>query len=138
MYVLRHIIQQRSREKTLRQRNGILPADKFKQLRYEYVGRYYNGVKFTQHFGCYELLLGDVVSLLLTPEQEVELQELLLNNKNDNVAFFTDKQIEKLGVDIDQGNLGEIIADHSLNVLESSANQLEGGLKKVKIYSVDL
>lgn len=116
---------------------GILSIDKFKHLRYEYVGRYYNGVKFTQHFGCYELLLGDVVSLLLTPEQEVELQELL-NDKNDNVAFFTDKQIEKLGVDIDQGDLGEIIADHSLNVLESSADQLEGGLKKGKIYSVDL
>ena len=113
---------------------GILSFDNFKKIRYEYVGRYYNGVKFTQHFNCYEMLLGDVVSLIPTDNQEEELRGLLRAGQNDKVSFFTDEQIVKLGVDVQHSTLEEIIADHAINVLESRKDELDSTLKRGKIY----
>ena len=113
---------------------GILSFDNFKKIRYEYVGRYYNGVKFTQHFNCYEMLLGDVVSLIPTEDQEEELRRLLRAGQNDKVSFFTDEQIVKLGVDVQHSTLEEIIADHAINVLESRKDELDSTLKRGKIY----
>ena len=117
---------------------GILSSENFKKIRYEYVGRYYNGVKYTQHFDCYELLLGDVVSLIPTPEQENELRKLLNDESTSEVSFYTDEQINKLGVHHGQGNLTETIADHTVNVLESKKDNLESGYKKGKIYEAEL
>lgn len=116
----------------------ILSSENFKKIRYEYVGRYYNGVKFTQKFGYYELLLGDVVSLLPTPEQENELRELLNGGLSDEVCFYTDEQINKLGVGVVQGELKEIIADHTINVLEKNKDNLESGYNKGKVYEAEL
>lgn len=113
---------------------GILSFDNFKKIRYEYVGRYYNGVKYTQHFDCYEMLLGDVVSLIPTDNQEEELRGLLRAGQNDKVSFFTDEQIVKLGVDVQHSTLEEIIADHAINVLESRKDELDSTLKRGKIY----
>lgn len=113
---------------------GILSFDNFKKIRYEYVGTYYNGVKFTQHFNCYEMLLGDVVSLIPTEDQEEELRRLLRAGQNDKVSFFTDEQIVKLGVDVQHSTLEEIIADHAINVLESRKDELDSTLKRGKIY----
>ena len=116
----------------------ILSSENFKKIRYEYVGRYYNGVKYTQHFDCYELLLGDVVSLIPTPEQENELRKLLNDKLTSEVSFYTDDQIIKLGVHPGQGDLKETIADHTVNVLESKKDDLESGYKKGKIYEAEL
>lgn len=113
---------------------GILSFDNFKKIRYEYVGRYYNGVKYTQHFNCYEMLLGDVVSLTTTEDQEEELRGLLRAGRNDKISFFTDEQIAKLGVDVQHGNLEETIADHTINVLENKMDFLESSYKKGKVY----
>lgn len=116
----------------------ILSSENFKKIRYEYVGRYYNGVKYSQHFDCYELLLGDVVSLIPTPDQENELRELLHGELSGKVAFYTDEQIIKLGVHPGQGELKETIADHTVNVLESKKDDLESGYKKGKVYEAEL
>lgn len=117
---------------------GILSQEIFKQIQYEYVGRYYNGVKFTPHFGCYELLLGDVVSLMPSQEQENELRKLLNSKQNDTVAFFSDEMISHLGIDKSHNLLKESIADHTINVLESKIDDLERAYKKRKVYDVSL
>ena len=117
---------------------GIFSPENFKKIQYEYVGRYYNGVKFTQKFGYYELLLGDVVSLIPTPEQEKELRELLNDGSKTEVSFFTDEQINKYGVGAVHGELKEIIADHTINVIESQKDNLEGSYKKGKVYEAEL
>lgn len=114
----------------------ILSFDNFKKIRYEYVGRYYNGVKYTQHFNCYEMLLGDVVSLIPTDDQEEELRGLLRAGQNDKISFFTDEQIVKLGVDVQYSTLEEIIADHAINVLESKKDELDSTFKRGKIYEI--
>ena len=115
---------------------NILSFDNFKKIRYEYVGRYYNGVKFTQHFNCYEMLLGDVVSLIPTEEQEEELRRLLRAGQNDKFSFFTDEQIVKLGVDNQHDTLEETIADHTINVLESKKDELDSMHKRGEVYEI--
>lgn len=117
---------------------GILPEDVFGSIKYSYVGRYYNGVKFTPHFSCYELLMGDVVTLIANETQQDCLRRLMNESSNTDVAFFTDEQIGRLGVGTVEGALTETIADHALNILESKQDELDHPYKKGEVYTATI
>lgn len=113
---------------------GILD---FKTIRYRYCGRHFTGIEFSRHFQCYELLLADIVELLPTAEQEVELRKLI-NTVSDKYCFATKEEIEHCGIVEGTDNLKEVIADHSFKILEETEQYLkkirrDKGTYKVKI-----
>ena len=94
-------------------------------------------LSFGQHFQVYELLLADIVEIILTPEQQRDL-DALMKQSNPLYCFATEDEIISLGVDTKIGALEEAIADHSIKILEKT----EGKLMKIpnvgKQYTVRL
>ena len=100
--------------------NGILNWD---QITYRVCGRNITPLSYGQHFQIYELLLADIVELILTPEQEGDLRELMKQSSSLYV-FATEEEIDSLGIDTRAGILEESIADHSINILEKMEGKL--------------
>lgn len=99
---------------------GIL---NWNQISYRFCGRHMSEICFGEHFQCYELLLADVVELLPTPEQEIDL-ERLMKQKSDLYCFATEEEIVSLGIDTYSGDLTETIADHAKKITEENEGQL--------------
>ncbi len=64
---------------------GILD---WKQISYRYCGRHITELKYSEHFQVYELLLADIVELILAPDQEQYLQQLI-DKENNKYRFVT-------------------------------------------------
>lgn len=107
------------------------------QITYRFCGRHITDIHKSNHFQCYELLLADVVELNPTPEQEADLEHML-NQQSDVYCFATADEITSLGVNTDSGDLREIIADHTLKIIQEN----EGELMKIsgigKTYTINL
>lgn len=114
--------------------NGIL---NWKKISYRYCGRHITELKFGEHFQTYELLLADIVELIPTQKQERDLRNLL--DKTSSIyRFATADQITCLGMDIENGQLYEWIADHTKKILQENEAQLIKAPKTGMIFSVDL
>lgn len=107
------------------------------QITYRFCGRHMTELRFGDHFQCYELLLADVVELIPTSEQELDLEHLV-KQQSDTYRFATADEITSLGVDTSRGDLRESIADHTLKIIQEN----EGQLRKVsgvgKTYTINL
>lgn len=93
------------------------------QITYRVCGRHITPLSYGQHFQIYELLLADIVELILTPEQEDDLRELM-KQPSSLYRFATEAEIDSLGIDTKAGILEESIADHSIKILEKMEGKL--------------
>lgn len=107
------------------------------KIKYRVCGRHITELQFGEHFQIYELLLADVVELIPTVEQENDLRKLMCT-PSDAYYFATEEEIKSLGIDTATKKLKEVIADHTLKILQEN----EGDLTKVpgakEKYTVDL
>ncbi len=99
---------------------GIL---NWKRISYRICGRHFAGVKYSEHFQIYELLLADIVEIVPSDDQEKELRALT-EKKDDRYMIATEKQIESLGVDFDKEDQRDIIGDHTKKILEKTEDEL--------------
>lgn len=93
------------------------------QITYRFCGRHMTDLHLSNHFQCYELLFADIVELISTPEQESDLKRLV-KHQSDIYRFATADEITSLGVDTSSGDLREIIADHTLKIIQENEGQL--------------
>lgn len=93
------------------------------KIRYRYCGRHMTKLKYGNHFRCYELLLADIVELIPSDEQQIELEKLK-NDTPDYCRFATAEEIKGLGIISGTDKLVEWIADHSLKVLQENEQYL--------------
>lgn len=107
------------------------------QITYRFCGRHITDLHLGSHFQCYELLLADVVELVPTPEQEADL-DCMLKQQSDVYCFATADEITSLGVDTDSGDLREIIADHTLKIIQENEGQLVKISGVGKTYTINL
>lgn len=107
------------------------------QITYRFCGRHMTELRFGDHFQCYELLLADVVELVPTPEQEMDLEQLEKQH-SDIYRFATADEITSLGIDTARGNLREIIADHTLKIIQENEGQLMRISGVGKTYTINL
>ena len=107
------------------------------QITCRFCGRHMTDLHLSNHFQCYELLFADIVELISTPEQESDLKRLV-KHQSDIYRFATADEITSLGVDTSSGDLREIIADHTLKIIQEN----EGQLMKIpgvgKTYTINL
>ena len=115
--------------------SGIL---NWTHIQYRFCGRHMTELKFEEHFQIYELLLADVVELLPTKEQEVDLLRLMKMQATEKYRFVTANQIACLGVNTEAGQLHEWISDHSSKILQENENRLMKVSGVGEIYSIDL
>lgn len=107
------------------------------QISYRFCGRHTTELQFSEHFQCYELLLADIVELIPTPEQEKNLMQLLKQHF-DSYRFATAEDIESLGVNTENGDLKETIADHTKKIIQENENQLIKISNYGKTFTINL
>ena len=107
------------------------------QITYRFCGRHMTELRFGDHFQCYELLLADVVELIPTSEQELDLEHLV-KQQSDTYRFATADEITSLGVDTSKGDLRESIADHTLKIIQENEGQLMKVSGVGKTYTITL
>ncbi len=107
------------------------------QITYRVCGRHMTELRFGDHFQCYELLLADVVELLPTSEQQTSLEQLV-NQHSDMYRFATPEEITSLGINTENGDLRETIADHTRKIIQENEGQLMKTSDVGKTYTVNL
>ncbi len=93
------------------------------EIRYRYCGRHITDLKFGDHFHCYELLLADIIELLPTETQRVDLENIH-RQESDKYRFATAEEIKRLGIIPGTDKMVECIADHSVKILQENEQYL--------------
>lgn len=106
---------------------SILKRDMFSDFSYSYCGRHISNIEKTA-FGLYELLLADIIEVDLTNNQK-KLFKALEDIDSKRYRFATSEEINNLGMDYDNQNLTDIIANHTYKVLSENNDQL---FKKIR------
>lgn len=106
-------------------------------IRYRYCGRHITDLKFGDHFRCYELLLADIVELLPTETQRVDLVDIHLQEP-DKYRFATAEEIKRLGIIPGTDKMVEWIADHSAKMIQENEQHLIQEPNVGTVYEVTL
>lgn len=77
----------------------ILSPSKFPYVNYEYKGRIRTPLKKEKGWDCMGILQYDVLDLIPTPEQQIELENLLNQGDTDYVKWADNELIQALGTD---------------------------------------
>lgn len=104
--------------------NNYLNIDKFGDLSYNYSGRHFTDLQYSQHFGCYELLMADIVNIKLNSRQEKMFKDLISNDNKSGVMIASTSEIKSLGLKTGSNQLKEVIADHTQKILMENNDKL--------------
>ncbi|WP_343748008.1 hypothetical protein [Fluviicola sp.] len=77
----------------------VLSSTNFPYVNYEFVGRVRTPLKKAKGWDCWEILQYDVLELLPTQKQLIELEALLNNGDTDYIKWADKELIESLGYD---------------------------------------
>jgi hypothetical protein len=80
----------------------ILDKTKFHYIDYSFVGRIEKGIRFSNHFQCYEYLIADIVELRPTGEQLIELRKLITVQSQDFI-WVNENTIRRRGYHLEAG-----------------------------------
>ncbi|TDL88736.1 hypothetical protein E2R55_16340 [Vibrio vulnificus] len=76
---------------------GVLSSNNFLYLDYSYINSIIDGIKYDDHFKCYQLLIADIYELKLSKKQIEEFKKLI--DKESNGYIWVDEDlINSLGV----------------------------------------
>ena len=81
---------------------GILSKDNFRYIDYNLIETVENGIRFSDHFQCYEYLIADIVELRPTVEQLEELRKLIAV-QNPDYIWVDDQSIRRRGYNLSAG-----------------------------------
>lgn len=97
---------------------NILSFENFRVPAFDYIGRRAEGIRWTDHFQCFEVLIAEVFKLVPTLEQIKELNTLYNRSDLSTVMWASPALIRALGYDeISQRQLTRI-SDHSSWILD--------------------
>lgn len=97
---------------------GVLNAENFRAPAFDYIGRRIEGIRWTQHFQCYEVLIAEIFALVPTLKQAEELKVLRDRSNTPGVMWASPALIRALGYDaVSQRQLSRI-SDHSSWLLD--------------------
>lgn len=98
---------------------GILRSENFRAPDFDYIGRRVEGIRWTNHFQCFEVLIAEVFELVPNLAQVEELRALRGRNDLPRVMWASPALIRALGYDaISQKQLTRI-SDHSSWLLDA-------------------
>ena len=80
----------------------ILNRNNFLYFDYSIIKRVTKGIRYSEHFQCYEYLIADIVELRPTDSQLIELQNLLLTPSNEYI-WVNENAINRRGYHPDAG-----------------------------------
>ena len=112
----------------------ILDQSEFGILKYNYCGRHFTDLSFSDHFQCYELLMADIIDVRLTNKQEDLFRNL--NKESEKYYFATTSEIKSLGVN--DKYLHESISSHTKKILIENASSLSKNKRNYKNYEVEI
>jgi len=103
---------------------NFLPAQHFMTTAFEHVGRKVEGVHFSEHFQCYEILIAEIFSLSPTARQEVELSRIKAEESRPEVIWASPDLIRSRGFDIASQKQVHVISETSCWILEGATDLL--------------
>ena len=105
-------------------KHDYLPKDVFDKVSTRFVRRDFV-IKYPKHFGCFELLLADIIELQLTPKQKECLSKLKQDwTKESPYYFATKNDIITRGNELKDKDKNEsIISDHTYKILPDLFNK---------------
>lgn len=98
---------------------GVLSAESFRTPAFDYVGRRVEGIRWTQHFQCYEVLIAEVFALVPTLKQFEELKLLRSRSDTPGVMWASPALIRALGYDAASQRQLTRISEHSSWILDA-------------------
>ncbi|MDN4058032.1 patatin-like phospholipase family protein [Massilia sp. YIM B02769] len=98
----------------------ILSAEKFRAPAFERIGTRIEGVRWSDYFKCYEVLIAELFSLVPTPEQGMELQALNVDNLCKDLIWASPALIRDRGYDVLSKSQITKISEHSSWLLDAS------------------
>lgn len=100
--------------------SGVLSTENFRAPAFDYIGRRVEGIRWTQHFQCYEVLIAEVFALVPTLKQLEELNTVGGSIHSPSVMWASPALIRALGYDaVSQQQLARI-SDHSSWILDGA------------------
>lgn len=96
----------------------ILSADTFRTPSFERIGLRIEGVRWSEHFQCYEVLIAELFSLVATPQQGIELQALREDPRSD-LIWASPALIRARGYDAQIKSQVKRISEHSSWLLDA-------------------
>lgn len=98
---------------------GVLSAERFRAPAFDYIGRRVEGIRWTPHFQCYEVLIAEVFALVPTLEQIEELKALRDCGGAHGVMWASPALIRALGYDAASQRQLTRISDTSSWILDA-------------------
>lgn len=99
---------------------GILSAEAFRYVKYDRIERLYRPMKFSPWANSQEILIADILELLPTPEQLVQLREL--KNRSDlPILWASEGQIRRMGAADGAANQTTRIAETAVWTIDAGA-----------------
>lgn len=97
---------------------GILSSAAFSVPFFEYIGRRVEGIRWTNHFQCYEVLISEIYSLVPNDEQIRELRAVKGRGENPDVIWASPALIRARGYDAISKTQVARISEHSTWILD--------------------
>ncbi|WP_243021181.1 patatin-like phospholipase family protein [Simplicispira sedimenti] len=98
---------------------GILSSGNFRAPAFNYVGRRVEGIRWTNHFQCFEVLIAELFELVPTPKQIDELNALRGRSDLPGIMWANPALIRALGYDAASQRQVTRISDHSSWILDA-------------------
>lgn len=99
---------------------GVLSAANFRAPAFDYIGRRVEGIRWTPHFQCYEVLIAEVFALVPTLKQIEELNALCGSSNTPSVMWASPELIRALGYDAVSQRQVTRISEHSSWILDGA------------------
>lgn len=98
---------------------SVLSPDNFRAPAFDYIGRRVEGIRWTNHFQCFEVLIAEVFALVPTLKQVEELNSLRDRNDMPGVMWASPALIRALGYDAASQHQLTRISEHSSWLLDA-------------------
>ncbi len=98
---------------------GVLSSENFRAPAFDYIGRRVEGIRWTNYFQCFEVLIAEVFALVPTLKQIEELKALRDRNDTPCVMWASPALIRALGYDAARQRQLTRISDHSSWILDA-------------------
>lgn len=104
---------------------------------YRFCGRYISELRFEEHFQVYELQLFDIAELILTANQEQDLNKLI-ECESEKYKFAKAEDIRSRGMNFNENKLYEWIGSHTKFILQEYESHLLDVAGTGKVFTVML
>jgi SMODS-associated NUDIX domain/Patatin-like phospholipase len=98
---------------------GIFSPDNFRTPAFDRIGTRVEGVRWSEHFQCYEVLIAELFSLVPTHKQGVELEALCVGTTRPDLIWASPATIRARGYEESTKTQANRISEHSTWLLDA-------------------